>query len=297
MAVEVLICLKTDGEGRVNKGWSEKHIYIPDVLNLRALQPQMTALANARLGCAAANVWLSEMRASRPGVFRDSFRLFSRKGGDRDSGIEGPGALKDYRADQTNACLNVLLQANDVQKKTMYLAGVPDDLIVTAPSGPDYAAVPEFVDAWNLYRNLLTNGSWGFKARSLNREANLVDVVDWNLEPNAPFSLVASIDALNDFGAVGDQVQIRGVSALTRGTRLPNGIWKIKAKSGAGGLVNFTLRSAIGYDPTNFDDAGTIEPVLFQYATYLVGKIIGQGTRKRGVGPIRPRGRASVRRK
>lgn len=297
MPVEILICLKADGEGRLSKGWSEKHLYMNEVSELKDLADTMKRLADKRLGVAAGNIWLTEIRASRPGVWRDSYRVFSKFGGDSDSPIQGNGQLKDFQSDPTNSCLNVVFYANDVQRKTLYLAGIPDPLIRLSPPGPDYNAVPDFMKGWRAYRDLLCNGSWGFKARALANPSFAVPIYDWQIQPEAPFELVAIIPSEDDFAGVGDDVQVRNVKGVNRGVRVPNGKWAVRGKAQVGILMQYTLRNAVGYDPTQFMKPGSVEPIMWQDAIYVEGKIVGQATRKRGVGPVRPRGRLSPRRK
>src|SRR5262245_28011234 len=297
MPVEVLLMLKIDKEGKFNPGWSEKYIHLsnPDALN--ELEDELKELAEARAALNGYNTTITQARASRPGVFRDSFRIFSRESQEPGANFVGAGGFKTKASDQANACLNVEMANNDVQKRLLKMSGVPDDLLGTDPPGPRYALVPTWVDAWKKYEDIVTNGVWGFRARSIPREQNVVDVGDWTLESTAPFQLICQIADVNDFASVGDQVQVRGVRSAFVGAPVPNGKWQVRAKADSGGIVSMTLRGAIGFDPSGFLDTGTVEPVLYQYVASLTADITGQGTRKRGVGPVRRRGRARARRR
>src|SRR5262245_15196297 len=297
MAVEVLLMLKVDKEGKFNHGWSESYVHLSNPSGLHEMQDELKELAEARAALNGYNTTITQVRASRPGVFRDSFRIFSRESQEPGASFVGGGGFKLKASDQANACLNIEMANNDIQKRLLKMAGLPDDLLGTDPPGPKYQAVPTWIDAWTKYEQVVTDGLWGFKARKIPREATIVPVGDWTLESTAPFQLICQISSLNDFAAVGDEGQVRGVRSAFVGAPVPNGKWKVRAKATSGGITSMTLRGAIGFDPSGFEEVGTIEPVLFEYVASLTAEITGQGTRKRGVGPVRRRGRARARRR
>lgn len=295
MAVDVLFCLKIDGEGRYNKGWAETYRYVDDPDDLEDIEPDLINLGNLIMGMRAKNISCTEIRASRPGVFRDSHRVFSTASGNTTSGFEGKGRLTDYNSDQANACLQILLASNDLQKRHLFMAGLPDALLRTNGPGPDYVAVPTWSAAYEAWKALVTNGRWGFEARRPEDYANAVGILDWRLEDASPFQLIASISSLDDFASVGDDVQVRNVVAYNRGVAMPNGRWKVREKLPSGDEVGYVLRGAVGYDPDQIKEPGAIEPVTYETVVNRKVRIVGQTTRKRGVGPVRPRGRSSRR--
>src|SRR5262245_61150146 len=129
MAVEVLLMLKIDREGRFNPGWSESYVHLSNPAGLHEIQDDLKELAEAAAAMRGRNVTVTQVRASKPGVFRDSFRLFSRETGEPNANFNGKGGMVNYAADQANACLNVELANNDIQKRQLKMAGVPDALL------------------------------------------------------------------------------------------------------------------------------------------------------------------------
>lgn len=297
MPVDVLYCLKIDGEGRYNKGWAETYRYMDDPADLEEIEPDLIKLGNLIMGLRGKNISCTEIRASRPGVFRDSHRVFSAASGNRNSGFGGTGALVDFASDQANACLQILLAANDLQKRHLFMAGIPDALLRTAESGPDFAAVPTWSAAYERWKTFVTGGRWGFEARRPDDYANAVGILDWRLEDASPFQLIAVISSTDDLASVGDEIQVRNVSAYNRGMPVPNGRWKVRGKLPSGDEMGYLLRGAVGFDPNQFESPGAIEPVTYETVANRKCKIVGQTTRKRGVGPVRPRGRSSRRRR
>lgn len=297
MPVQVILATRVQDEGRFAKGIGETHYFLGSPDELESINSQLLDMANARIAMNAGNTVTIEVRASRPGLPKDSYRIFTARTGDRGSALSISGGFKQFNADQSNSCLQILMAQSDYQKRNLFMAGLPDDLLRTNPPGPHYDDVPGWLEAFKVWAALLVNGDWGFKSRVINTPADMKAIHQWNVEAAAPFRLILSVDEGDGFMDVGDEIQVRGVTTYNQGQAKPLGKFDVAATSVGAGLKNVTLRGAVGFDPTQFDDLGSVEPVEYEYVAYKSIKPVGQTTRKRGVGPVRPRGRSRARRR
>lgn len=305
--------------------WTESH-WLPGTSNadLSTYDTKAVNLANARLGLCASNVQLLSVRLSlfnidvngRPLAARQRNRILVP--GDtavsgrvqQNKGLNAQGAIATnpltstpVYCDQPKSCVQCFLDGQiagggGLGTGTLFLAGVPDDIIQTGPGGtPDVNAVPGWNGAWIAFLNELKNDGFAFLGTTQPPSKGPIPILRWANEAASPFRLMFTIGA-NTFN-VGDKVHIRRVRALVAKGQTGNGIWKIDATAGPDALGNFTytLKNTGGLTASYASD-GTAESVTQSFFTYLgTGTPQRATTRKRGAtygaarGKSRPRQR------
>jgi hypothetical protein len=286
-------------DGRIDKGWTETHVHrlastIPSAVD------DAIRLMNARTQLMGQGVRADELRLSDPAVQRDSTVYFP---GD----YSGPNILLSAatttawgNCDQPNACAILRLDIGVQRRSNLFMAGVPDLLLDTTAVILNYAAVPGWLTAYNTWRGLIVDtltGRWGTRTRALpseNPKATRRTVIKYSLATVGPAYVGAVIALADDFAVPGDLVQIRDVKVVNRGYRRPQGQWYVDARTvdTTNSTVTYFLRGTEGINIGNITKGGTIEGVVFTYAAYTASEIEGKGTRKRGIGLSRPRGRS-----
>lgn len=307
-AVTMFMSAKSGGK---TFGWSESHIRMDAGTADDVVAPAI-ALANKRIVLFGKGPTMDAVRISDVAVNRDALLLVAGNtynGAqllDKDPGVNAQSSTID-RHDQPNACIKIRLLNNNARYKTLYLAGVPDNLIISEPAG----AGLQFNQAWltNFWpaylQELCPQGStskWGFRARankSENTKVEAKDIKAVGIVDNVTGYVRIAVVTTDDRANLGETVQIRGATRQNPSYKGINGQWKVAAKITdwpAAGYTGYDLRGTQGTNITNLRDLGTVELVDYRYVPYVIGDLTGQTTRKRGVGGNRPRGRSSRKR-
>lgn len=291
--MEVTLMFAFNATGRTRPGFSQRHVYIPLVSKASDVEDAAIDLMNQRVALNAENVDATQIRISNLEFPRRVHNVYQPNRGSTPPFKVKGGAGAGVKSDQPNSSVKFELANADLQKGGLYMAGIPDAIVRTDWAGPDFTAVPNYSDSLQAFMDTLTHGSWGFKCRLL---TGINDVLGYSNEAAPPFRLVIRTDATLPFDASpGDVIQIRGAQTDPRGLPSPNGMWRVALRSEGGGSRNFTLLNSAGVDANTIVKFGTVEDVEYHFTPYAGWKTVQQGTRKRGVGPLRPRGRVKRR--
>lgn len=291
--IKVLLFYGTSKAGQCY-GFSETQWYLPSN-DFTACQVATKKLVQLRSALMGDGIDFFGFRMSVDGDPRNA--KFVPSGNMVSRGLEGgsgPANKAATPADIPNTCINLRCGHNNQRHKQIYLNGIPDAIIRTAPVGPNMAIEPGWQQKYNAWRDYLkVGGTWGFKARKLNPDKT--NVIDYTQQAAGGGYLGAITN--NDIANVGDQVQLRKVKRINAALPKVNGTYYIseKATDAVAGTFTYFLRGTSLLDPNNIADPGTIELVEYQGFAYTCIEISSQTTRKRGVGSLRPRGRSSNR--
>ena len=278
-------------------GFSEVHWRISDSDVSQSVAPAIE-LAQKRVKLFASNIDLYLIRLSREEKPRQSHRIISSILSATANtttmptmGDPLPGADK---AEKPNSSIIMTGKHQDFRTRTFYLAGHPDLITRTDPAGPDLNAVPGYNAAMVAWRDILLNGTWGFRARVL--EPDEQQIAGLSNEADGLGRVKVKLPVGETLGEPGNIVQIRGAKPINRALGTINGQWVAEellvTGSGPTAVTELLLRNSAGTPASNFNPMGTIEGVEYTYLPYTKIEISGQGTRKRGVGSVRRRGRS-----
>jgi len=297
MPVKVLLGLKIDAESRYPIAWSETYINTANPSSLENMRDIVSQLIRLRADLSSFNVSVTFARLSRIGSPRRVKKIYTTAAGGQDKELTGEGGMTGKASDVANSCLAIDLFAGESQRGGIRMAGIPDAIIQTAPAGPNFSGAPGWKGKFNAWAAFLKAGTWAFRTRVVPNDATQQPIQLWQNSADAPYALQATVNAGDPTTwRVGVLVQVSGVTSLQRGGAVPRGEYKITARAEGVPGPAFTLGSAIGYDPATFRDNGRLTLVQYEYATITGVEVNGQQTRKRGVGPLRRRGRSPVRR-
>lgn len=302
MPVKVVMGWGFNSVGPFRPGFSEVHYYLPAVSNTRStnLRDAAVNLMNARTQMMGSNVRASVLRMSLVGVPRKAYKLYAAPTAQGMSPLTPGPNVSQGTCDIPNTSVMMELFSALNQRTVTYLAGLPDAFIKTGdPSGPDFGAagLVNYQSMWNNWLTLLTNGDWGFKPLDLLPAGQPGKISFWQQAIAAPFNAQFILPNTATYRpAVGEIVHIRGVLMATSGATRPIGRWRIIA-TGAYDANNtfFELDKSSYITTVLIDQPGTVESVTSSYQAYLYTGNLLQVSRKRGVGPTRPRGRSRTR--
>lgn len=209
-----------------------------------------------------------------------------------------PGQQTNNNPDQPKACLLLRAQAGLSVRKAIYLAGVPDACITENPANNIPVQVPTWYRMFQAYVALLTNGSWGFVARSpavgvLGPQQILDTVV--NLA-NSEVGIIVS-SAVTTYAA-GQKIQIHGTKRSNTAYLSLNNIWQVHsvaAGSPVAGQNTYYLRNSQAVNLAVITLLGTVQGIDYTSTAYTSIVLDGEGTRKRGNSTLFGRGRRSIR--
>jgi hypothetical protein len=260
--------------------WSETHWYTVDGVDLEeVVLPAALALARQRMGLMGTTSFLANenrgpeciaVRLSYDDTFRDSLL---------DVSLNGQAVLLSKMSVPNGivppevpwSCLFYRMESGLQYRKTMYVSGIPDD-VIEDPDGPIF--IDRFRNAQKDWVTELTNGKWGFACRSRPPDivahpvTNMVAAVDGTITITCPGHALAT----------GDKVALLGVRYLANSPRL-RGQFYVDVTD-ASTLVVRGVKGAIRYR-----DRGTIEKVVYAVRPYTAVILRGETHRKRGVSP------------
>lgn len=213
-----------------------------------------------------------------------------------------PAAKNEIAADIPNTCL--LLDVSDESgkyHKKVYIAGIPDAVIITRPVGPAIDAAGAWADRYKAYREALTKGGWGWWARRITGAgADPQQVVGFQQDSVAPNNWAVVTTQSGVRFEAHERVQLRGFKHYPCTPCPWQGIWVIDhvvETTGAVPYRQYFLKNSSGMDPKTVKYPGTIERVAYGFQKAVRFFLVKQATRKRGVGWNRPVGRSKPRRK
>lgn len=263
--------------------------------------PKMKKLAIARYKLMGAGVQIIGARVSKEGVFRDSLMLgpddlaIPVRGTNADKLDNGEGSTGD--PDQAKACPLIRAEGGTQHRKSIYLSGVPDDVIRGNPPVLNFGGVPGFQLKFDAYAKELITKGWGFAVvdqvvAAATKKAVLACVTQ------AVTGLLGIVTSGTITGAViGTKLQLRNFKMKNPAYKSPNGrqvIGQIEEGPGAGQFTYWLLNSA-GILPANIFLFGSAERVEYTVQAYTELIPRNPTTRKRGNRSLAGPGRRSTR--
>lgn len=286
--------------------FSEAHTWVTDV-DMSQVKEPAKVLVQTRANVCGTGVTLRGVRLSKEADFRDSM-VFSAKD---IQGIKFPSAAlftsgakpiaTGYarEADQTKACVLLRAESGTVKRKSIFLAGVPDVVLGTDPSGPKIALFPAWEEALQNYIAQLIVDSWGFMARSPQTG---------ELAPRRVVSVVVQ-PVTNRLGIViatggaaytlGSDIQTRLFKRSNPAYTSLNKIWQISQVSlgsPVAGQDTYYLLGSETVPVSTITKLGVVQGVEYSPAEYTNIQPQGQTTRKRGNRQLAGPGRRTIRR-
>jgi hypothetical protein len=176
------------------------------------------------------------------------------------------------------------------------MGGLPDLLIETGTvQGPNFGAagLQQYQALWQTWQTILLQGMWGFKALSIPVAPEPINISWWQQDPNAPFNLDMVLDDAAGYAPdVGDIVAVRSVLMGVSGAQRPIGRWRVRSVMQVDPTHHaYELDQSSAYQAALVQEPGTVESVSYEYVAYATVLDLQQAGHKRGIGPVRPRGR------
>jgi hypothetical protein len=300
MPVKVLLIYKLSTGGAKSPSATESWMYLGAAASLvdPALHTACENFMNARTELCGNNVLAVGYRVSFPGIRRKSKRVLS--GTTAGAGLNRVPVTSQGSSDIANSALQVECYSAALQKANRYLAGLPDAFITTAGAGgPDFSAVglSGYQAKWDAWHAIATGGLWGFKALADLPPAQPFEITSWSNQTDAPFELILGLPGDQGIWDVNDVVHVRGVLMFDEQHSAPVGRWRIRSVSQTATETFYTLRGSGAFDSSLIEQPGTIESVGYEYVPFVSVDPANQTSRRRGIGPLRPRGRSRGRRR
>lgn len=301
MAIKVLMSWGFSQTGPYRPGISEVLYYLGSASTTQdpALNLAVVQLMNARTNMMGNNVTAALYRLSVPNVPHSTNTVFAVPGPNNPSPLVPTATISFGGSDIPNTSLKVTAKSSQAQPRNMYLAGLPDLLFQTNPVGPNWGAtgMPGFQQAWMIWQTILLNGTWGTLFLNRLPAGQPVNIAYWQQSTVAPFNCLIAIPTTSTYQpAVGSVVHVRKVLMGVTGTPRPIGRWRIKSQSADGSGNNlYELDQSSAYQAVLVQQPGTVESVSTGYQPFVsLGNYL-QTSRRRGIGPVRPRGRSKPR--
>jgi hypothetical protein len=284
------------------RGIGEVFIFAADTV-AAAIEPAK-ALAKARKKLMGRPMTLFGCVLSKEGVRRDSQVFTATQLAEVNTvpyALTGANAsVTDNSTGQANDCLNVRIEASDVSRRTLFMAGVPDACLRMDPESPPIDIPVPWLDAFDAWSALLINAPWSFIGKRTTQIVGDGLVAYPVLLANrvgAPPQAVISTSTRPGGWQVGEFVQLRGFRSINRAYVPWQGEWQIAAvtpDAPAAGQSQLQLRNSTSLDPDTIARMGTVEQVDF--TSRKIARVIlqRQTTRKRGNRFLAPPGRLTV---
>lgn len=280
---------------------SETHYYSPAVTSARdtTLNTNAVALMNARTLLMGSNVQAEMYRVSIPGVRKRSYRVIATPTLGGGTPIVQSGPTANGNSDGSAKALQVEFVTANNPPIRKWMGGLPDSLFVYGASlGPNFAGPGgSYQGNFQAYITLLTTGSlWGTNVLQPLPANQPVAIGNW--QQGAAPNLNAQIVLPNTAAflpAINQIVHIRGVLISGSTSKQYWGKYKIVATGAVDAnntffeLGNSAFILAVTVDANH---KGTVEQVSYGVETYTAAQNYQQGSHKRGIGPVRPRGRS-----
>lgn len=302
MPIKVVLGWAFNDVGPKRPGWSETHFYLGGATTTAdiGLNLDTVAFMNARTQLMGSNVRATMYRLSLPGQRRRSKVVYAVPTGAGTSPLVQYPAISQGTSDIPNTSLMATLASALGQTRPIYLAGLPDVLIKTGtPTGPDFGAagLSGYQAIWYQWLAFLFNGKWGFRALDALPAGQPQEISFWDQAVDSPFNIRFILPNNAAYKpAVGEIVHVRGVLMGVTGAPRPIGNWKIRSVEAFDADNDaYTLDGSSAYQAVLIQIAGTVEQITRSYVAYDSMMNLLQTSRKRGIGPVRPRGRSRPR--
>lgn len=201
-------------------GWSET--YFTNLPNHDTTLAAARAVLPARVNLLAGQSRCVFIRVSDDAIKRDS-KVFPVPAGDQRSKMRYTGG-----DDIANTCLVCRIESGVLKRRTLFLRGIPDDIVV---NGGEYQPVPAFTGSLITFTDALKNAQVGVRSRG--DFAAPVNIV--NVGTVGPTGLVTiTTQAAHGF-ALNDVVNIRGL----KGAGQVRGLQQVVA---VGSATTFDIR-------------------------------------------------------
>lgn len=286
-------------------GWSETWVTAATT-DLTAAEQFSRELIKKRLAMCGLGVSMVGARVARvPGTLRIS-RLVDFDGmgkGLQDVPASSYNQLTDPDTESADVIRTAILvrcrNTASQRQKNVWVAGIPDEVIMTNPEGPRGPAFTAWFSKYEMWRDELKLRAWGWVGREKASPAvQPVQVRGVVFRGGGIDELGVTVDPGSIAATVGSKVQLTKFLTQPRGLPTLRGIYQVSEVSTtavAGKTTLFLLRSS-GIDPTVISQMGFVQLVDFANFTADEFTIYRQTAHKRG----RPfgllRGRASTRR-
>ena len=281
-------------------GFSESHIYLGNA-SLDATFPDANTMLKARYKMMGALVQAVAVRISKEGVFRDS-KIFDaedlaipQKGLNEDK-LAGGGEQKNT-PDQSKACGLLRMEAGNTNRRSLYLAGIPDALIEGAPPVFNIYNIPGWDKIYKAWKNLMIGGKWGFVIRDQSVfNTTKLPIVAFS-QQNVTGLLGVTVAGTVSVVAPYNRLVIKGCRVSNRAYRNPNGSWQI-AQTEAGpnaGQTTYWLLNSRGVLASTVTANGFLGALDFTAVPYTDVIVRVPTTRKRGNRSLVGPGRRSTR--
>jgi hypothetical protein len=285
--------------GPQRPGFSEVHYYLasPSSTLDAGLNLAVQQLMNARTQMMGNNVIAAGYRLSVPGVPRRSNTVYAAPTPSGPGPLAFSPAISQGTSDIPNTSVLIPLKSSAQQTTRSFLAGLPDAFIFTGnPVGPDWGAagLNNYQALWNTFINILLNGNWGWNALNTLPAGQPQAISFWQQSASAPFNCQIVIPNNAPYlPTVGSIVHVRKTLMGVTGVPRPIGRWRIKLSGAVDTNNNFyELDQSSSFQAVLVQQPGTVESVSYGYVAYATAGGLLQTSRRRGIGPVRPRGRS-----
>jgi hypothetical protein len=290
-------------------GFSEKWGYNLDTPPQQADATNALAFGRLRLalcgkGATLMSIRLTQVKIGRPKpgwsvVLSGTGNILSSNIVADNTTYGGNGYAAGQNPDQLQTCIQMNFYAADGSRKPLYMAGIPDDVIVTNPNGPTTITDGQWQTNYNAWLKFVQNGQFGFLGKPNTGIYAPLQVVGWVPAPIPQPGLWAYVNGAPPASmAFGTSVQVLGVRMANKALQTPNGVHLSGGFGAAPGLagVSFVYFPAItNVDPTQIKSLGYLQGIsqLPVYKQIVSGFISREGSHKRGRFISEYRGRVS----
>lgn len=302
MAVKVLMSWYFNNVGPKRPATQEVHYYnsTPSSLRDPALNQAVIAAMNARTQLMGSNINASLYRLSMPGRKLRSYTVYAIKNSVITPNMTVGPSLNQGACEIPNASIQLTISTALSQVRQMYLAGLPDEVFSTGGViGPTFAnpVLQQYAGLWGAWKAIMLNGNWGSIFLNVLPPSQPGPIAFWQQAGFAPFNLQFVLPNTAAYKPlVGDTVHIRGVLMGTTGVPRPIGNWKVKSINAVdANNTAYELDQSSAYQAVLIQMPGTVESVIKAFQPYASFDNAQQTSRKRGIGPVRPRGRSRPR--
>ena len=302
MAVKVLLGYAFNNTGAKRPGFSDTLWYNADPTTLqdKTLNNAVIAMMNARTQLMGDNVIAAMYRLSVPGRKLRSYTVYAAPNGVINPSIQQSPSVSQGGAEIPNGALQLTVATAAGQVRNMYLAGLPDLVFSTGKViGPTFSppGLTGYQALYNTWQSILLNGNWGFIPLNILPVGQPAPIAFWQQATFAPFNLQFILPNTGAYQPnVNDTVHVRGVLMGTSGVPRPIGRWKVKSKTAFdANNTAYELDQSSAYQAVLIQIPGTVESVTYGFAPFAAVTNAQQTTHKRGIGPVRPRGRSRPR--
>ncbi len=278
-------------QGGFSEVWATGDETNPDSTNTAAIQGLWKKrLALCGKGATLLGVRISLVKA-RP---RPTYNLPLGSGGvfsspvTADNTTYGSAYAANQTPDQLQTCIQLQCYAQGGARKPVYLAGIPDDIIVTNPNGPNVTTDTQWNNNFIAWVSFLQTNKFGWIGKAYQGAYAPISIAAW-VSAAAPLpGLWAVVNGGLPAGILqGAKVQVMGTRMANKALRSPNGTYTCAGTGvytpGVG--QNYAYFPQLnGIDPTQVATLGQLQAVAQFGVFYQLVSVFPtrQGSHKRG---------------